>query len=105
MDDNNNKNNDNDNNNKTKKKKKDKKNGDRTPTTTAVDNLPLTKTFDILVGLFANPVSNNAFTSQSPELSPVNILPVLFPPFAAGANPITNNLALGSPKVGTGFAQ
>jgi fumarate hydratase, class II len=44
MDGNNNKNNDNDNNNKTKKKKKDKKNGDRTPTTTAVDNLPLTKT-------------------------------------------------------------
>jgi fumarate hydratase, class II len=44
MDGNNNKNNDNDNNNKTKKKKKDKKNGDLTPTTTAVDNLPLTKT-------------------------------------------------------------
>src|SRR3954468_1118979 len=44
MDGNNNKNNDNDNNNKTKKKKKDKKNGDHTLTTTAVDNLPLTKT-------------------------------------------------------------
>jgi hypothetical protein len=25
--------------------------------------------------------------SQSPEESPVNILPVLFPPCAAGANP------------------
>ena len=35
---------------------------------------------DMLVGLFANPVSYKALTSQSPELSPVNILPVLFPP-------------------------
>jgi hypothetical protein len=39
----NNNNNDDDDINKTKKKKKDKKNGARTPTT-AVDNLPLTKT-------------------------------------------------------------
>ena len=44
MEGNNNKNNDNDNNNKTKKKKKDKKNRDSTPTSAAVDNLPLTKT-------------------------------------------------------------
>jgi len=60
---------------------------------------------DTLEGLFANPVSYKALTSQSLELSPVNILPVLFPPCDADTNTITNNLALGSPKVGTGFAQ
>jgi hypothetical protein len=35
---------------------------------------------DWLVGIFANPVSNIAFATHSPELSPVNILPVLLPP-------------------------
>jgi hypothetical protein len=60
---------------------------------------------DTLLGLLAKPVSNIAFINHSPELSPVNILPVLLPPLAAGAKPIINNLALGSPKDGTGFAQ
>jgi len=35
----------------------------------------------------------------------ISLLSLAAPPWAAGANPITNNLALGSPKVGTGFAQ
>ncbi|MDQ6724024.1 MAG: hypothetical protein M3Z01_07155 [Thermoproteota archaeon] len=35
---------------------------------------------EILVDLFANPVSNSAFANQLPEPSPVNILPVLLPP-------------------------
>ena len=60
---------------------------------------------DTLYGLLAKPVSNIAFINHSPELSPVNILPVLLPPLAAGAKPIINNLALGSPKDGTGFVQ
>jgi hypothetical protein len=33
---------------------------------------------DRLIGFFANPVSNMALTIQSPELSPVNILPFCF---------------------------
>ena len=53
----------------------------------------------------ANPVWNNALATQSPELSPVNIRPVLFPPWAAGASPIINNLAFASPKLGSGLAQ
>ena len=60
---------------------------------------------DTLCGQLAKPVSNIAFINHSPELSPVNILPVLLPPLAAGAKPIINNLALGSPKEGTGLAQ
>src|SRR5579885_1406846 len=58
-----------------------------------------------LVGLFANPKLKSTLASQSPELSPVNILPVLLPPCAAGANPIINSLALISPKLGRGFPQ
>ena len=59
---------------------------------------------DTLCEQLAKPVSNIAFINHSPELSPVNILPVLLPPWAAGANPIINNLALGSPKEGTGLS-
>ena len=58
-----------------------------------------------LVCLFANFNSYDAFISQSPELSPVNIRPVLLPPRAAGARPIINTSALGSPKLGTGLDQ
>src|SRR5437867_8694460 len=55
--------------------------------------------------MFANPVSYIALASQSPELSPVNILPVLLPPCAAGASPTISSLAFGSPQLGTGRAQ
>jgi hypothetical protein len=55
--------------------------------------------------MLANPVSCIAFASQSPELSPVNILPVLLPPCAAGASPTINNRACGSPQLGNGRAQ
>ena len=41
---------------------------------------------DSLLEIFANPVSYNALATQSPELSPVNNLPVLLPPCAAGAS-------------------
>src|SRR5919112_4879627 len=58
-----------------------------------------------LVGIFAKPVRNNAFATQSPELSPVNILPVLFPPCAAGARPMMIKLALRSPNPHTGLDQ
>jgi hypothetical protein len=34
----------------------------------------------LLVGMLANPVWCIALANQSPELSPVNILPVLLPP-------------------------
>jgi len=39
------------------------------------------------------------------DLSPVNILPVLFPPWAAGARPTIIRRAPRSPQGGTGFAQ
>ena len=40
-----------------------------------------------------------------PDLSPVNALPVLVPPCAAGARPRIISLAFVSPKPVTGFAQ
>ena len=42
---------------------------------------------------------------KSPDLSPVNALPVLVPPWAAGANPKIKIFASESPKPVTGFAQ
>jgi hypothetical protein len=61
--------------------------------------------FDVLAGMLANPASCIALASQSPELSPVNILPVLLPPCAAGASPAINSRAFGSPQLGSGRAQ
>lgn len=57
------------------------------------------------MGFDANPLSNSTFDTQSPELSPVNILPVLFPPWAAGARPTISICAFGSPKLGKGRPQ
>ena len=42
---------------------------------------------------------------KSPDLSPVNALPVLVPPCAAGAKPKIINFALLSPKPVTGLPQ
>ena len=42
---------------------------------------------------------------NSPDLSPVNALPVLVPPWAAGANPKIKSLALISPNPATGLPQ
>ena len=42
---------------------------------------------------------------KSPDLSPVKALPVLVPPWAAGARPIIIILALKSPKPVTGLPQ
>ena len=42
---------------------------------------------------------------KSPDLSPVKVLPVLVPPWAAGANPIIANFEFKLPKPGTGFPQ
>lgn len=53
-------------------------------------------------GLFAYPARWSARYSQSPLRSPVNIRPVRFAPWAAGAKPTTRREALGSPKFGTG---
>ncbi len=39
------------------------------------------------------------------EASPVKILPVLKPPWAAGAKPMTRSLPLRSPNPGTGLRQ
>jgi hypothetical protein len=57
------------------------------------------------VGWFAKPVRCSDAYSQSPELSPVKIRPVRFPPLAAGASPTTMMRAAGSPNPGTGRAQ
>ena len=42
---------------------------------------------------------------KSLDLSPVNALPVLVPPWAAGANPKIKSLAFTSPNPVTGFPQ
>jgi hypothetical protein len=57
------------------------------------------------VGWFASPALLSARKSQSPLRSPVNIRPVRFPPWAAGARPTTSMRAFGSPKPGSGFPQ
>jgi hypothetical protein len=54
---------------------------------------------------FAKPTLCSARKIQSPLRSPVNIRPVRFPPWAAGAKPTINRSASKSPKTGTGFAQ
>lgn len=53
----------------------------------------------------ATPALCRARYSQSPDRSPVNIRPVRFAPFAAGARPTIKNSASGSPNGGTGFPQ
>src|SRR5256886_12757079 len=53
----------------------------------------------------ANPWRYNAWYSQLPLESPVNMRPVRFAPCAAGASPTTSNRASGSPKPGTGFSE
>src|SRR3972149_2738668 len=58
-----------------------------------------------LTGLVAKPFSNRTFATQSPDESPVNIRPVLFPPCAAGAKPTIKILPLTSPKPGSGLPQ
>ncbi len=59
----------------------------------------------LVVPWLARPARCSAAMIQSPERSPVNILPVRFPPCAAGANPTTSRCGLGSPKEGTGRPQ
>lgn len=49
----------------------------------------------------ANPARCMARYNQSPLRSPVNMRPVLFAPWAAGARPITHTVACASPKPGT----
>src|SRR5690606_8263068 len=56
-------------------------------------------------GEVASPARCNARYSQSPERSPVNILPVRFPPWAAGARPTTRIGASIGPNEGTGRPQ
>ena len=56
-------------------------------------------------GLFDIPASYSDLNKKSPDLSPVNALPVLVPPCAAGAKPIIANFELIFPKPGTGFPQ
>ena len=53
----------------------------------------------------ASPARCIARYNQSPLRSPVNIRPVLFAPCAAGARPITQTAADGSPKPGTPLPQ
>ena len=48
---------------------------------------------------------NKHLNKNSADLSPVNGLPVLFPPWAAGAKPRINISAFSSPKPGTGLPQ
>jgi hypothetical protein len=54
------------------------------------------------VGWLANPVRCSARNSHSPDRSPVNIRPVRFAPWAAGASRPRSPPARGSPKPGTG---
>ena len=57
------------------------------------------------VGWLANEAWWSASNNQSPLRSPVNILPVRLPPWAAGARPTRRSRARGSPNPGSGFAQ
>jgi hypothetical protein len=56
-------------------------------------------------GWLANPALFKALNRNTPEASPVNILPVRLEPCAPGASPITINRPPMSPKAGTGFPQ
>ena len=53
----------------------------------------------------ASPTSCSAAYSTSPERSPVNIRPVRFPPWAAGASPTISSRASAGPNPGTGRPQ
>jgi len=57
------------------------------------------------VGWLANPTAYRQRIRNSADLSPVNTLPVRFPPCAAGANPTISNLASGDPYPVTGLPQ
>ena len=56
-------------------------------------------------GVLEIPTSYKHLNKNSPDLSPVNALPVLVPPWAAGAKPIIANFEFKFPKPGTGLPQ
>ena len=57
------------------------------------------------IGEFEIPTLNKHLNKKSPDLSPVKALPVLVPPWAAGAKPIMANFEFKSPNPGTGLPQ
>ena len=56
-------------------------------------------------GKFEIPTSYKHLNKKSPDLSPVKALPVLVPPWAAGARPIIANFESRFPNPGTGLPQ
>jgi len=56
-------------------------------------------------GWLANPTLCRLANRNTPEASPVNILPVRFEPCAPGARPTAKSRPFISPKAGTGFPQ